>query len=53
MVTLAYQSTRWSLSDLFESQNSPDMKAALIELEALVAQFEAHRPRLQAEISIE
>jgi oligoendopeptidase F len=53
MVTLAYQSTRWSLSDLFESQNSPDMQAALVELETLVAQFEAHRPRLQAEITTE
>jgi oligoendopeptidase F len=53
MVTLAYQSTRWSLSDLFESQNSPDMQAALVELETLVAQFEAHRPRLQADISTE
>jgi oligoendopeptidase F len=53
MVTLAYQSTRWSLSDLFESQTSPDMQAALVELEALVAQFEAHRPSLQAEISTE
>ena len=53
MVTLAYQTTRWSLSDLFESQNGADMRAALAELEALVAQFETHRPLLQADIAIE
>jgi oligoendopeptidase F len=53
MVTLAYQTTRWSLSDLFESQNGADMRAALAELEALVAQFETHRPRLQADIATE
>jgi oligoendopeptidase F len=53
MVTLAYQSTRWSLSDLFESQNSPDMQAALAQMETLVAQFESHRERLQADISVE
>jgi oligoendopeptidase F len=53
MVTLAYQTTRWSLSDLFESQNSADMRAALDNLEALVAQFEKQRPRLQADISTE
>jgi oligoendopeptidase F len=53
MVTLAYQSTRWSLSDLFEAPNSPDMQAALAQIEALVAQFESHRERLQADISIE
>jgi oligoendopeptidase F len=53
MVTLAYQSTRWSLSDLFDSQNSPEMQAALTRLDTLVAQFETHRERLQAEISTE
>jgi oligoendopeptidase F len=53
MVTLAYQTTRWSLSDLFESQNGADMRAALAELEALVAQFETHRPLLQADIATE
>jgi oligoendopeptidase F len=51
MVTLAYQSTRWSLSDLFESQNSAAMQAALARIETLAAQFESHRERLQAEIS--
>jgi oligoendopeptidase F len=52
MVTLAYQSTRWSLSDLFESQNSPDMQVALAQMEMLVEQFESHREGLQADISI-
>jgi oligoendopeptidase F len=53
MVTLAYQTTRWSLSDLFESQDSADLRSALDEMEALVTQFETHRPRLQADISAE
>ena len=53
MVTLAFQSSRWSLSDLFESQSSPDMQAAFARMETLVSQFEAHRERLQAEISTE
>jgi oligoendopeptidase F len=53
MATLAYQSTRWSLSDLFESQSSPDMQAALAQMETLVTQFEAHREGLQAEVSTE
>jgi oligoendopeptidase F len=51
MVTLAYQSTRWSLSDLFESQSSPDMQAALAQMEKRVEQFETQREQLQAEIS--
>jgi oligoendopeptidase F len=53
MVPLAYRSTPWSLSDLFESQSSPDMQAALTQVEALVAQFETHRERLHTEISTE
>jgi oligoendopeptidase F len=53
MVTLAFQSSRWSLSDLFDSQSSPDMQAAFARMETLVSQFEAHRERLQAEISTE
>ncbi len=53
MVTLAFQSSRWSLLDLFESQSSPDMQAAFARMETLVSQFEAHRERLQAEISTE
>jgi oligoendopeptidase F len=53
MVTVAYQSKRWSLTDLFESQSSPDMQAAFSQLETIVTQFEAHREYLQAEISTE
>jgi oligoendopeptidase F len=53
MATLAFQSSRWSLLDLFESQSSPDMQAAFARMETLVSQFEAHRERLQAEISTE
>ena len=46
----SYQQTRWSLSDLFEAQDSPDMKNAYDKLERQVAAFEARRMQLTPEI---
>jgi oligoendopeptidase F len=46
-----YTQKRWSLSDLFESIDSPDTHAALDELENKVASFEPRRSELNAEIS--
>ena len=48
-----YTQSPWSLSDLFPSQNSPEMEAAFTELESKVASFETQRPRLVNDIPIE
>jgi len=46
-----YLQTQWSLSDLFSSQDGPDMQAAFSELEALTARFEARREQLSPDLS--
>ena len=50
-MTLTYTPTRWSLSDLFPAQESPEMKAAFTQLEADVAEFEGRRAQLKPDIS--
>jgi oligoendopeptidase F len=45
-----YTQTKWNLSPLFPSQDSPDMEAAFTELEKMVAEFETHREGLSPEI---
>jgi len=49
-VTGTYTQKRWSLLDLFPGQGSPEMKAALAELEERVTRFEGTRSRLTPEI---
>jgi oligoendopeptidase F len=46
-----YTQSAWSLADLFPSHNSPEMQAALSELEAKAAELEALRPTLTAGLS--
>jgi oligoendopeptidase F len=53
MTEKTYTQKRWSLTDLFESIDSPDLQVALEELEKLVADFEPRRADLSAEISSE
>jgi oligoendopeptidase F len=48
----SYQQTRWSLSDLFEAHDAPDMQAANAELERQVTAFEARRGQLTPEIEV-
>jgi len=45
---MTYNLSSWSLSDLFPSQDSPEMKAAFDELDVKVVEFEALRPGLSA-----
>ena len=45
-----FKQTRWSLSDLFPSSNSPEFKQALKELESKVAEFIKVRKELSADI---
>jgi oligoendopeptidase F len=46
----SYQLSRWSLSDLFPSHDSPEMKAAFENVESRVENFEAKRPQLAPDI---
>jgi oligoendopeptidase F len=48
---LTLELSRWSLADLFPSQDSPEMKAAFDEMETRLAAFEARRPSLTPGIS--
>jgi oligoendopeptidase F len=48
-----YEQKKWSLSDLFPAQDSPEMKSAFKELEAQVTEFESFRDDLSAAISME
>ena len=43
----------WSLADLFAAFDSPELKAAFVEVEQKVAEFETKRPLLSAEIASE
>ncbi len=49
--TSTYSQAGWSLDELFPAHNSPEMKAALADLEAQVAAFEACREQLNPEIA--
>jgi oligoendopeptidase F len=53
MTTATFSQTRWSLADLFTSHDSPEMEAALQNLEKMVADFETVRGRLAPDISQE
>ncbi len=46
-----YTQTRWSLTDLFPSADSPEMQSAFTSLEAKVAAFEGRRSDLTPDIS--
>ncbi len=50
---MTYSLSPWSLSELFPSQDSPEMKAAFDELDTMVVKFEALRPGLSAEMPVE
>ena len=50
-MTLSYSPTRWSLSELFPSHDSPEMKKAFEEFETQVAEFETLRPKLSPDVS--
>jgi oligoendopeptidase F len=49
---MTYKASPWSLSDLFPSQESPEMKAAFDELDTKVVEFEALRARLSADMAV-
>ncbi len=52
-MTLPYTQTQWSLSPLFSSVDSPEVRQAIDELKAQVSAFEANRARLKPDISPE
>jgi len=45
-----YALKRWSLTDLFDAYDSPDMEAAFAQLEGMVEGFESKREVLEADI---
>lgn len=45
--------SRWSLSDLFDSADSPEMEKAFVKAESMVAAFEKKRALLTENISIQ
>ncbi|MCJ7657940.1 MAG: hypothetical protein MUO67_02200, partial [Anaerolineales bacterium] len=45
-----YALKRWSLTDLFDAYDSPDMEAAFAQLEGLVESFESKREMLEVDI---
>lgn len=45
--------SRWSLSDLFDSADSPEMEKAFVKAESMVAAFEEKRALLTEDISIQ
>lgn len=49
----AYELSRWSLADLFPSDNSKELKQAFNALENLVASFESHREELVDDVQPE
>ena len=52
--TVSYSQKRWNLSELISGgMESPELEAAFTGLEKLVAAFEALRPQLKADISVE
>ena len=51
--SITFEKDRWSLDDLFSSGDSPEMEAAVSELEKLVSAFENFREALVDDISLE
>jgi oligoendopeptidase F len=49
--SLPYQLSRWSLGDLFPAHDSAEMKAAFVDVESKVADFETKRSLLNDEIA--
>ncbi|MBN2550409.1 MAG: M3 family oligoendopeptidase [Anaerolineales bacterium] len=47
-----YTQSPWSLSDLFPTHDSPEMKAAFADLEVKVAAFEKRRDQLSADLAV-
>ena len=45
-MSLTFSQSSWSLTDLFPSHDSPDMQAAITELEDKVSSFQAYREQL-------
>jgi oligoendopeptidase F len=52
-MTKPYTVSPWSLQDLFPGQESPEMKEAFSNLEALTTEFETYRDQLSAEMDPE
>ncbi len=50
---MTYQLSPWSLTDLFPTQDSPEMKAAFDELDTRVVEFETLRPSLSAAMPVD
>jgi oligoendopeptidase F len=50
---MTYSQSPWSLFDLFPAQSSPEMKAGFDELDVKVVEFEALRPSLSPEMTLE
>ncbi|MGB6421698.1 MAG: M3 family oligoendopeptidase [Anaerolineales bacterium] len=50
MMERTYTKTRWSLNDLFETHDSPEMKVAISKLETKVTDFETVRHQLNEDI---
>src|SRR5512139_3406186 len=50
---MTYKLSPWSLSDLFPSMDSPEMKAGFDELDNKVVEFEALRPSLSPEMPVD
>ena len=50
---MTFSQSPWNLSDLFPAQNSPEMKAGFDELDVKVVEFEALRPSLSPEMTLE
>ncbi len=52
-MTLSYTQTRWSLEDLYPSQDGKEMQAAIESLKAQAAEFENCRAQLSEDLSPE
>ncbi len=46
-----FTQSRWDLSDLYPSQDDPQLQADFAQIETLVGEFERYRPRLGGEIT--
>lgn len=53
MITKSYHLSPWNLTDLFPSQDGPEMQGAFAEIEAKVVEFEQRRSQLNADIASE
>jgi len=49
-MTLSYTLSPWKLTDLFPAHDSPEMEAAIADLQAKVAEFESVRSQLTVDI---